>query len=153
LRLEYRLADPPFQPIALLPGSETSFLWTPPPAPYVVFRLLATTSYWTVEDSALLDLTGVQGGDLAPGTLTLEQNYPNPFNPGTTIRFTLSQSSDVTLKVFDILGREVATLVAGHLPPGTHQREWNPGNTAAGVYFCRLRAGESVETRKLVLLR
>ena len=100
-----------------------------------------------------------------PNQYMLEQNYPNPFNPTTTIRFSLpSQStnsvegragvgSHVLLKVFDVLGREVATLVNEELYPGLHEVEWNASEVAGGVYFCRLTAGSFVGTRKLLLLR
>jgi len=90
---------------------------------------------------------------LTPSDFVLEQNYPNPFNPSTTISFTLPRPSFVTLKVSDILGKEVATLVAEQLPTGRHRAVWNASGFASGVYFYHLQAGEFVETKKLLLLK
>lgn len=89
----------------------------------------------------------------------LEQNYPNPVNPETAISFQLSSLSRVTLNIFDILGRTVATLFNGVLQPGRHTVMWNAGTAASGVYFYRLeaipadKAGYFVSTKKLILLR
>ncbi len=88
-----------------------------------------------------------------PRAFALSQNFPNPFNPSTTIEFALPKSSFVTLKIFDLLGNEVATLVAEKLPAGKHQRVWEAKGLASGVYLYRLEAGEFVQTRKLILLR
>ena len=92
---------------------------------------------------------------------SLEQNYPNPFNPSTTISFSLPSKSYVSLKVFDVLGREVAVFLSEELPPGVHSRQWNAQGFPSGVYFYRLQArhadggqaGTYVETKKLLLLR
>jgi hypothetical protein len=93
---------------------------------------------------------------------SLSQNYPNPFNPITTIAFDLPKSSKVTLKVFNILGEEVATLVSDRLTAGSYSYEWSrPAGIASGVYLYRLQAGDPsqsagqsyVETRKMVLIR
>jgi dienelactone hydrolase len=83
----------------------------------------------------------------------LEQNYPNPFNPTTKINFQIPHSSFVILKVFDILGKEVATLVNEELHPGNHETTFDGNGFASGVYFYRIQAGDFVQTRKLVLLR
>ncbi|MBX2990996.1 MAG: T9SS type A sorting domain-containing protein [Bacteroidetes bacterium] len=96
-----------------------------------------------------------------PNTFTLSQNYPNPFNPESKISFQIPIASDVTLKVYDLLGREVATLVNERMNPGTYSATWNAAGFASGVYFYRLQAGSAsagsaqgfVETRKLLLLR
>lgn len=88
-----------------------------------------------------------------PRTLTLAQNHPNPFNPTTTITYELPQSSLVTLKVFDLLGQEVATLVDDVKPAGTYDVAFDAGSLAGGVYVYRLQAGKSVHTRKLLLLK
>jgi photosystem II stability/assembly factor-like uncharacterized protein len=99
-------------------------------------------------------VTGVRdrGGQL-PTTFALEQNYPNPFNPSTTIVFRLAVRSFVSLKVFDVLGREVATLVSEELHAGNYPVTWEAAAFPSGVYFCGLRAGSFVEAKKLVLLR
>jgi hypothetical protein len=83
----------------------------------------------------------------------LYQNYPNPFNPITTIEFVLPKTSEVTLKIFNILGEEVATLVYDKLHPGSYSYEWDASNVASGVYLYRLQAGDYVKTRKMVLIR
>ena len=83
----------------------------------------------------------------------LLQNYPNPFNPATTFSFTLSHRSFVTLKVFDIFGREVATVVDEARNAGTYEAQWDASNVASGVYFYRLIADGFVQTRKMVLMR
>jgi len=88
----------------------------------------------------------------------LEQNHPNPFNPETTIRFGLPQSQEIELAIYNLAAQRVATLVQGHREAGSYSVRWD-GVTdaglelASGVYFYRLRAGERVETRKLLLLR
>ncbi len=89
----------------------------------------------------------------APKMLSLEQNYPNPFNPSTTIRFSVSSPGFVTLKVFNTLGEEIATLVSDRLDAGTYSTRWNATHYASGVYFLRLRTGGFCETQKLVLLK
>ncbi len=83
----------------------------------------------------------------------LHQNYPNPFNPNTTIEFYLPKTSNVTLNIFNILGEDVTTLVSDKLTPGSYKYEWNASNLSSGVYLYRLKAGEYVETRKMVLMR
>jgi hypothetical protein len=118
---------------------------------------------------ALRTLTGSsnQTGDI-PSEYRLYQSYPNPFNPSTTIEFHIpevrSQKSEVrivTLKVYSMLGQEVATLVNEELNPGSYRVTWDAaglprqtaGGLASGVYFYRLQAGEFIETRKLLLVR
>lgn len=88
-----------------------------------------------------------------PASYELSQNYPNPFNPTTTIDFALPKSGNVTLTVYDILGREVKTLVNGALPAGYHKVEFNASNLASGVYFYRIKAGNFVSVKKLMLLK
>ncbi|MCG3158761.1 MAG: hypothetical protein DKINENOH_05405 [bacterium] len=83
----------------------------------------------------------------------LVQNYPNPFNPNTTIEFALPKASFVTLKIYNLLGNGVATVVAEKLPAGKHQRVWEAKGLASGVYLYRLEAGEFAQTKKLLLLR
>ena len=86
------------------------------------------------------------------------QNYPNPFNPTTKIEYALPKESFVSLKVYDLLGREVTELVAGKQSPGSYRIEWNGTNgkgasVSSGIYFCRLQVGEKVFTRKMVMVR
>ena len=88
-----------------------------------------------------------------PTEYGLEQNYPNPFNPSTTIRFSLPKQSFVTLKLFDILGREVAILVDEEMPPGNHKAIFETKGLPTGVYFYQLHADSFVQQRKLTVLK
>jgi hypothetical protein len=87
-----------------------------------------------------------------PEEYFLSQNFPNPFNPTTTIRFALPERQVVTLKIFDLIGREVQTLVADELSPGMYQVVWK-ANVPSGVYFYRIQAGEFSQTKRLILLK
>jgi hypothetical protein len=91
--------------------------------------------------------------NLLPAQFSLSQNYPDPFNPSTTISFTIPSRSSVSLKIFDLLGREVATIVSEELPAGTYARQWYAGKMSSGVYFYRLQAGSFTQTKRLVLLK
>ncbi|MDI6767905.1 MAG: T9SS type A sorting domain-containing protein [Bacteroidota bacterium] len=90
--------------------------------------------------------------DVLPFQYSLSQNYPNPFNPSTNISFSLPSKSHVSLKVFDLLGREVATLVNGVEDPGYKSVNFNANGLVSGVYFYRLQAGSHIETKKLILI-
>jgi hypothetical protein len=91
--------------------------------------------------------------NVLPQVTRLVQNYPNPFNPSTTLRFTLAQPSHVTLTVYDLLGRAVTTLVDADMTTGEHAVQWNGGDVAGGVYFARMQAGGSSETRRMMLVK
>jgi hypothetical protein len=100
--------------------------------------------------------TGIAMGPTAgtiPHGYALEQNYPNPFNPSTTISFSLPSRSFVRLKIFDLMGREVAALVSEEMSAGNYSKEWNASGIPSGVYFYRLQAGRYTETKRLVLMR
>ncbi|NWG27531.1 MAG: T9SS type A sorting domain-containing protein [Ignavibacteriaceae bacterium] len=92
---------------------------------------------------------------------SLQQNYPNPFNPSTSIRYTISsviasgakQSQFVTLKVYDVLGNEVATLVNEEKPAGSYEVKFNAAGLSSGIYFYKLQTGSMVETKKMILLQ
>lgn len=88
-----------------------------------------------------------------PSQFALGQNYPNPFNPETAISYQLVANSFVTLKVFDLLGREVATLVEGVNQPGVHTVRWDASSMTSGVYVYRLQSGANVASRKMVLVK
>ncbi len=89
----------------------------------------------------------------APVAYALGQNYPNPFNPSTTISFSLPEASNVTLKVFDSLGREVATLISGDVSAGTHNVTFDASGLASGLYVYRIEAGDFSAAKKLLLLK
>ncbi len=90
---------------------------------------------------------------------TIEQNYPNPFNPSTIIKYEIPERSFVTIKVYDVLGREIITLVNQEKPVGSYEVVFDSQGLTSGVYFYKLqvyapgRAGEFIETKKMVLLR
>lgn len=94
-----------------------------------------------------------QTSNETPSNFLLEQNYPNPFNPSTVIRYQLPISGDVTLKVYDLLGNEVATLVNEYLPTGSYEVEFNASDLSNGIYFYKLQSGSFVETKKMILLK
>jgi protocatechuate 3,4-dioxygenase beta subunit len=88
-----------------------------------------------------------------PSSFSLNQNYPNPFNPSTTIAFDIPSQSFVSLRVYNILGQEVAALVDEVRPAGRYHERWNANTIASGIYFYAIRAGSFTETRKMVLIR
>jgi len=100
-------------------------------------------------------VTGIQQTDeiSPPDGFVLSQNYPNPFNPSTTIRFQVPNSSFVNLKVYDILGNEVATLVNEEKQARGYEVNFNASKLSSGIYFYRIKAGSFVETKKMILLR
>ena len=102
-------------------------------------------------------VSGVENGEgpqgEVPGTYSLDQNYPNPFNPSTSIRFAVPVARHAVLKVYDILGQEVATLVDDRIVAGSHVVRWNPDGLASGVYLYRLEAGGFTASRTLLLLK
>jgi phosphatidylserine/phosphatidylglycerophosphate/cardiolipin synthase-like enzyme len=88
-----------------------------------------------------------------PSTFALEQNYPNPFNPEAVIRFAIPRNGLVDLRVYDVLGREVATLLHEERIAGTHEVTWYAHDAASGIYFCRLSVGALVQTSKMILIK
>jgi ELWxxDGT repeat protein len=125
---------------------------------YPGFGVTYGTALWKIDAGT----TGVDDPrSSGPSGFTLDRNYPNPFNPSTNISFTVPVTSHVSLKVFDALGREVATLVSGEMTAGSYTRQWQAAGFPSGVYFYSLqanaiRAGEAspfTGTRKLLLLR
>jgi len=91
--------------------------------------------------------------NLVPNPFLLEQNYPNPFNPTTTIKYSVTEVSKVSLILFNLLGQEIITLVNDEKPAGNYSVNFNAVNLSSGVYFYRLQAGSFVETRKMILLK
>ncbi|MFH1527615.1 MAG: T9SS type A sorting domain-containing protein [Bacteroidota bacterium] len=98
-------------------------------------------------------VTGVSDDNLSPDQFYLAQNYPNPFNPATKISFSIAERSNVTLKVINLLGQEVATLFNGVKFAGVHEVSFNASNLASGVYFYTLSAGDFVSTKKMMLIK
>ncbi|HXF99336.1 MAG TPA: T9SS type A sorting domain-containing protein [Bacteroidota bacterium] len=112
----------------------------------------ATAVYSGAHTTTLCTSVSVKENERMPEGFSLQQNYPNPFNPATHIPFTIQVSGFTSLKVYDVLGREVATLVNGNLQAGSYEITFNADGLASGVYLYRLQAGKFVQTRKLVLL-
>jgi hypothetical protein len=83
----------------------------------------------------------------------LMQNYPNPFNPSTVIKFRTVQEGNTSLRVYDLLGREVAVLINGRLAAGEHSATWDASRCPSGIYFYRLISGSFIETKKMLLVR
>ncbi len=115
---------------------------------------------WLTGDQGALAKTTTGGstsvresGSSLPGHFDLMQNYPNPFNPSTVISYQLSTVSKVTLKVYDVLGREIETLVDERQSVGTHSVSFDASNVPSGVYFYQLQAGGAAQTKKLVVIK
>ncbi len=117
-----------------------------------VIRLAGEGSHIAGSASRLvLSLTAAP--DALPLVFGLEQNYPNPFNPATEIRYRITDRAIVNIRVFDLLGKEVGTLVNETKDPGEHRILWDAGNLPSGLYFYRLTAGAATATRKMLLVR
>jgi Secretion system C-terminal sorting domain len=114
---------------------------------------LAVEKY--LNDKYKITITGIDDSksESIPAQFTLYQNYPNPFNPATNIRFQISKSGFVSLRVYDVLGKEVATLVNEYKPAGKYEIEFNASNLSSGVYYYRLTAGSNTSVKKMILLK
>lgn len=110
---------------------------------------------WNFASNAFIyvDLVASTRGSLPPPAFSLGQNFPNPFNPSTQIRFNLAQKGRTSLRIYNLLGEVVATLVDGMLEPGQHSVSWNAKGFPSGVYIYRLESGSATETKRLILLR
>ncbi len=92
-------------------------------------------------------------GSGIPVSYVLEQNYPNPFNSGTMVRLKIPQSSHLSVKIFDILGREITTLYEGDLDAGAYSFHWQPDNASSGIYIYQVQAGSFINSKKMILLK
>ena len=98
--------------------------------------------------------TGLEQGSIGvPSGYTLSQNYPNPFNPATTISFSIPETQQVSLKIYDVQGREVAVLINRVMPPGSYRYEWNATAFPSGTYFYKITAGKFSAIKKMILLK
>lgn len=137
-----------------------SFAPTDSTAAYQATLMIISNDPDPLDDTVFVVLTGrgtsitsVETHNTSSTDYRLEANYPNPFNPTTTIRFALPQREHVIVKVFDVLGREVGTLVNEVKQPGRHEVVWDAAGIPSGVYFYRMSTKNFIETKKLVLLR
>ncbi len=114
---------------------------------------------WAVGSNGIIlhyhdSITGAEKeGIQAPDNFELSQNYPNPFNPSTTIQYSIPEGGNVSLKIFNTLGEEVANLVNEYQQPGIYKVNFNGENLSSGIYFYRLAAGNFIQTKKMILLR
>jgi len=108
---------------------------------------------WSVNNITYNDLTDVNQDSKIPLSFSLSQNYPNPFNPTTEIKYTIPQSGFVELKVYDVLGREVASLVNKEQSLGNYKIEFNASNLTSGIYIYRINTGNYSNTKKMILLQ
>ncbi|NNG26515.1 MAG: T9SS type A sorting domain-containing protein [Ignavibacteriaceae bacterium] len=88
-----------------------------------------------------------------PTNFNIKQNYPNPFNPNTTIKYQIPELNFVTLKVYDVLGNEIATLVNEEISIGIYEITFDASNLPSGIYFYRLQAGDFIQTKKMILMK
>jgi hypothetical protein len=98
---------------------------------------------------------GIEEEDLSllPTEYALSQNYPNPFNPSTSIQYAVCSRQFVSLKVYDVLGNEIETLVNEEKPEGIYKLAWNAANLVSGVYFYQLKAGDFMQSKKMIFIK
>lgn len=107
----------------------------------------------SIKNVNLKGLSEESGAEAVPATFKLFQNYPNPFNPVTTIKYSLSQESYVSLKVYNTLGNEITTLVDKKLEPGVYTAQFDGRRSSSGVYYVQMKAGDFVNVKKMILLK
>jgi subtilisin-like proprotein convertase family protein len=107
---------------------------------------------WCIQVTYQVITGGIQTIEI-PNYYSLAQNYPNPFNPSTSIKYSVPAPTNVTLKIFDVLGKEVATLVNEMKQPGFHTVDFNASNLASGIYFYRIDAGEFTSVKRMALIK
>jgi hypothetical protein len=112
---------------------------------------IGISDLWLKETGTSFKVENIQ--QEIPSDFALEQNYPNPFNPQTTIRYHLPQDSDVRVTVFDLLGREIATLVNGYMTAGVHNINFNASSLASGIYLYRIEAGSYSKVKRMLLIK
>jgi hypothetical protein len=149
----------------ILRSSNGGYTWTTQPSGtpanlYSVFCIDENTvtivgSGGTILNNTKGGVTFVQESPIfrKPAEYFLSYNYPNPFNPNTKIIYSVPQISNVSIKIYDVLGTEIETLVNETKAAGTYELTWNAGNLPSGVYFYRLEAGEVNQIKKMILLR
>jgi hypothetical protein len=162
-KVSYRLLPPPFPPVELIKTNDT--IWVAPnhwivqdiiPSNPIDLSLLGIPPFYIPGlETKLTDeiITNIQNEDLNPVTFFLEQNYPNPFNPSTTIKYSIPTSEFVTLKVYDVLGNEVANMVNEEKSAGTYELKFDAVSLVSGIYFYKLKSGNFIETKKMILLK
>jgi len=133
-----------------------TYLWDKIPGSFVVgqnTKSVDNTYIYNSVDFTLTNPVSVGGSELIISDFRLEQNYPNPFNPSTTIKYTVAERSNVAIKVFDMLGREVASLVNTVKDAGSYEVNFNAQNLASGMYVYSITAGNFNSSKKMMLLK
>ncbi len=148
--------DDNFKEIARIAKGTNSYIdQEVPSASSVTYRAFAYNDS-SVSDpgrESVIDLTSVEHTDRKNTGFMLYQNYPNPFNPSTNIKYSVSKTSRVEIKIYDLLGREVVRLLDKTKAPGTYSLELNAGKLANGIYICKMESGKFSESKKLVLMK
>jgi hypothetical protein len=133
----------------------------------VLNQLTNNTTYWwrvraknnvgwgdfSATRTFIVNITGITDKDRLPKSFGLSQNYPNPFNPATLIKYEIAKTSEVTLKIYNSIGQEVAELVKETKVPGTYEVRFNAKELASGVYFYKLKAGNFISVKKMILMK
>lgn len=122
----------------------------------IVFKAEAANSVWSylyLDDISISSVVPVKDETPAVKSFELEQNFPNPFNPGTSINYQIPRSGHVTLKVYDIMGKEVAAIIDGYMEAGKHTAEFNASNLSSGIYYYKLQSGDMTKINKMLLLK
>jgi len=123
-------------------------------APAQSTGFVPTSTQWGTFAGRFGALVGVEPvGSFTPTRYELMQNYPNPYNPSTTIKYQVAENSFVTLKVYDLLGKEIATLVNSNLKPGLYELQFNASGLTSGIYFYKISAGNYTDTKKMILIK
>jgi len=161
-RVLYFLLPPPFPPIELITTNDS--IWIAPdnwivkdviPANNIDLSFLGFPPFTIpgLRTELTDEITKVENDHLVPSSIYLSQNYPNPFNPITSFEFRIAESGFVSLKVYDVLGREAATLINEDKSAGAYKVEFNASGLTSGIYFYRVTAGKLIETKKMILLK
>jgi len=116
-------------------------------------RALAQTAVTLDANNVSSPVVTVVENGFAPQEFALFQNYPNPFNPSTRISYTIPKRDNLSIKIFNLLGSEVAELINGEIEAGSYDIDFNASSLSSGVYFYRLQAGNFVETKKMILIK
>jgi hypothetical protein len=136
-----------FEKVAELPSEGTHVVLSS-------LRLNEEETNLSVDSSIITPIvSGLADSEAIPVNYTLYQNYPNPFNPTTTMRYDLPESGQVSLTVFDITGRSVATVVSGVQSAGTHEITFNATQLPSGMYFYKLQTKEFTSVQKMMLIK
>lgn len=151
-----------WNPIAQVNPADTSYQWPAPvvTSPNCLIRLIVVdfAGNRQVDESdknfAIGGGAGVKDGAAKQAfTFNLHQNYPNPFNPSTDIVYEMPDDAFISVRIYNLAGQEISTLVEGHQKAGLHRIQWTAGNVTSGIYFCRLQSGSQITTRRMVLAK